>query len=127
MENVLNDPEWNQELNAELCIGDCEKCPHFVVDKSNKMWKILTALCDRSEEKRLREAKLEFMSYVLDIALKKTNQELEEINLLDFMVLLQEKDHYQEECKEAIMLFENNLREQMEKIIYDTIQGIREV
>ena len=96
------------------------------MSEKDKLVEVIDALCDHFEDKRLKEAKLEFMSFVLDVTLEKTNQELEESNLLDFMKLLQNKDHYQEEFKEAIFLFEKNLREYMEKITYDVIQRITE-
>ena len=125
IENAKNDPNQDSELNAKLCKGDCDNCSHNIVEK-NKVEEIIEALCDHFEDKRLREVKLEFISYIMNVVLEKTNQELEESNLLDFMTLLQKKDHYQDEFKEAIILFEKNLRKQMENITYEIVKGIKE-
>lgn len=126
MENILNNPHWKDEIIAELCINDCKKCPYNTISEKDKMYDILMKIYDRLEEKRLKKAKLEFMNYVMNIAREKTNRKLEEMNILDFTRLLQEKEHYQEEFKEAIVIFEDNLFELMEKIIYDTMKALKE-
>lgn len=126
IENALNDPEWDEELNAELCMGDCNNCPHSVIER-NELEELIFKICDCFEERELREPKLKFMTHVMDKALEETNKELEEYNFLDFIQLLQEKDHYQEEFNEAIMIFERNLQKHLDQINYDTIKALKEV
>lgn len=51
MENALNDPSWNPEINAELCMVDCDNCPHFTVSEKDKLSNILDALFKHFEKK----------------------------------------------------------------------------
>jgi len=37
--NAQNDPDWDGSLNAELCKGDCQSCPHYE-PKVNELTKL---------------------------------------------------------------------------------------
>lgn len=125
IENAINDPNWNEELNAQLCKGDCNNCGYSIIER-NKLEEAIFMICDCFEEKGLKDPKLKFMSYILDKALEETNEELEEYNYHDFLQLLQEKDHYQEEFTEALTIFERNLQKYLDQINYDTIKALKE-
>lgn len=94
--------------------------------EEEKLGNVIDALYGHFEEKSAKTSRLEFTSFMLNRALETTNKELSRLNLLDFMKLLQEKDHYQDEFKEALIIFENKLREHLEKIIHELINGILE-
>lgn len=125
IENAINDPDLDTNINVQLCKGDCNNCGYSIIER-NKLEEVIFKICDCFEEKGLKDPKLKFMSYILDKALKKTNEELEESNYLDFLQLLQEKDHYQEEFTEALLIFDANIRKHLDKIAIDTINAIKE-
>jgi len=94
--------------------------------EEEKVEKVVDALYGHFEEKKAKTARIEFTTFMLNKALESTNKELSELNLLNFMELLKNREHYQEEFKEALIIFENKLREHLEKIIYEIIMGIME-
>ena len=51
MENALNDPGRDPGINAELCMGNCNNCPHFTVSEKDKLSNILDALFKHFEKK----------------------------------------------------------------------------
>ncbi|KKM74177.1 hypothetical protein LCGC14_1402930 [marine sediment metagenome] len=91
-----------------------------------KLGNVIDALYGHFEEKSLKESKLAFVSYIMNIALEKTNHELEQMNMMKFLELHNNKHHYSDEFKEAMVIFENNLREYLEKIIHKLIKGMWE-
>ena len=54
IENAQNDPNWVQELNAELCMGDCSTCPHNVESEEEKLSKLVDSLVNHFEKKITR-------------------------------------------------------------------------
>jgi len=51
IENAKNDPNYNSELNAKLCKGDCDSCPHNIESEQEKVSKLLDALYNYFERK----------------------------------------------------------------------------
>ncbi len=51
IENAIADPSWDSELNAQLCMGDCESCPHYSVSKEDKLGHIIDAIYKCLERK----------------------------------------------------------------------------
>ena len=52
IENAQNDPNWDQELNVELCMGiDCSTCPHNIESEEEKVAKLVDALVNHFKKK----------------------------------------------------------------------------
>ncbi|MFX0132013.1 MAG: hypothetical protein ACFFDN_00075 [Candidatus Hodarchaeota archaeon] len=62
IQNAKTDPNWDYELNAKLCGGDCETCPHYIKDpnkeKSDQLANIIEKLkeLNKNTEKPFDEA-----------------------------------------------------------------------
>ena len=68
---------------------------------------------------------IQFISYLLDTTLQKTNAHLDQENLeYDFKYYKDNKERYPEEFKYAFNVFEENLRELQENIISEILNEI---
>jgi len=51
IENAISDPSWDSETNTQLCMGDCEICPHYSGSKEDKLGPIIDAIYKCIERK----------------------------------------------------------------------------
>ena len=76
IENAKNDPNRDPELNAELCGGDCDNCPHYLIDPNQKKIDQLTKIIEVLEELNKSEEKWLSIGEILLLA-KKEKAKLE--------------------------------------------------
>lgn len=69
---------------------------------------------------------LDFVNDLLDIVKQKTNQELDELNMRDFMYYLNNKDSYFREYQHAKAIFMRHLEELLRKMVIEIIKGLEE-
>jgi len=68
--------------------------------------------------------KLEFVSHLLTTTLEKTNIELDQANLRNFLFYRDNKERYPDEFNHAFAIFEANLRYFQEKISSELLNGV---
>ena len=86
------------------------------------MSEIIKKMVNRIDNDFLKKS--EFIHNILACVLERTNEELDEINMPDFLDLLKEKDRYPGEFQHAFYIFELKLSMMFTTIKAEIMKGI---
>jgi len=73
---------------------------------------------------KMKDGKLEFVRYVLNVCLSQTNDELAELNMKTLHFYIQSKLRYPDEFKLARHIFEKHFKTLMKKISKEILDGV---